>query len=214
VLGFDRGKGWHHIVYEVDGEYEWVSLPEEVWNHMSDSEFSVRLKADDAKDDGSSGASKPEKAKADPNKPVDPMDERVTIWDSRTGRKVTGNAAPMQKNLQKYLKKRPYCEVYTELPHQIVRHGPAEDKVSKKRPRSPSPAPAGVVPTPGAVPAFKIEDAGVVPRPGIAVPPQGQGQVFHAVVPLAQTQQVPPPADIESESELSIQDEDEDNGEI
>lgn len=37
---------------------------------------------------------------------------RITVWNRQTKRKVSGNAAPMEKNLQEYLKKHPECEMY------------------------------------------------------------------------------------------------------
>jgi len=37
---------------------------------------------------------------------------RITVWNRKTKRKVSGNAAPMEKNLAEYLKKHPECEMY------------------------------------------------------------------------------------------------------
>lgn len=37
---------------------------------------------------------------------------RITVWNRTTKRKVSGNAAPMEKNLSEYLRKHPECEMY------------------------------------------------------------------------------------------------------
>jgi len=43
---------------------------------------------------------------------TDEQSRRVTVWNRVTKRKVSGNAAPMEKNLADYLKKHPECELY------------------------------------------------------------------------------------------------------
>jgi hypothetical protein len=43
----------------------------------------------------------------------DSTEKRVTIWHKKEKRKISGNAAPMEKNLRSYLATHPECEVYT-----------------------------------------------------------------------------------------------------
>lgn len=43
---------------------------------------------------------------------TDITEKRVTIWHTIEKRKISGNAAPMEKNLRSYLATHPECEVY------------------------------------------------------------------------------------------------------
>jgi len=38
--------------------------------------------------------------------------KRITMWNKRENRKISGNAAPMEKNMSEYLRKHPECEIY------------------------------------------------------------------------------------------------------
>ena len=45
---------------------------------------------------------------------MEPASEaRVTLWNNATKRKIAGKAAPMQRNLDDYLRKHPECELYS-----------------------------------------------------------------------------------------------------
>lgn len=44
--------------------------------------------------------------------PSEAAPKRITMWNKRENRKISGNAAPMEKNIEEYLRKHPECEVY------------------------------------------------------------------------------------------------------
>merc|ERR1711977_705639 len=44
---------------------------------------------------------------------LDVTDKRVTMWNREEMRKISGNAAPMEKNVAAYLRNHPNLEVYT-----------------------------------------------------------------------------------------------------
>lgn len=44
---------------------------------------------------------------------------RVTVWNRETLRKISGKAAPMEKNLDEYLRRHPECELYGDQDAQL-----------------------------------------------------------------------------------------------
>lgn len=54
--------------------------------------------------------------------------ERVVMWNTREQRKVSGNAAPMIKNLKSYLKRHPDREIYTGQDETIDRAARAQSR--------------------------------------------------------------------------------------
>merc|ERR1712166_1655032 len=54
-----------------------------------------------------------ETTKGKRSKGTGPGGDRITVWNRTSKRKVSGNAAPSEKNLADYLRNRPHCEVYT-----------------------------------------------------------------------------------------------------
>jgi hypothetical protein len=62
-----------------------------------------------------------------PSNPIPEVEKRVTIWHRKERRKISGNAAPMEKNLTSYLLTHPLCEIYRD-----------QDKVDNVKPASPT----------------------------------------------------------------------------
>merc|ERR1712199_19259 len=61
---------------------------------------------------------------------------RVTMWNTQELRKVSGNAAPMEKNVQEYIRQHPEMEVYVAQ-DQMVTHDQLATKASRAARRVP-----------------------------------------------------------------------------
>mmetsp|Transcript_18228 Transcript_18228/g.38054 ORF Transcript_18228/g.38054 Transcript_18228/m.38054 type:complete len:249 (+) Transcript_18228:384-1130(+) len=93
----------------------------------------------------------------------DRQGEHVTIWNRVERRKIAGNAAPLRKNLERYLSRHPDCEVYD---HQDLGTNPRRKKTSKPAKNSQSTmSPTSVVhDPPEQVLNYRVE----TPRPSYA----------------------------------------------
>ena len=90
-----------------------------------------------------------QESETEPPKPLEPAkvpshlkfedDDHVTIWNRLEKRKIAGNAAPLGRNLERYLQRHLDCEVYENQDYD-----PNRSKSSRKRPKvSPKDAKAG-----------------------------------------------------------------------
>lgn len=88
--------------------------------------------------------------------------ERVVMWNTREQRKVSGNAAPMIKNLKSYLKRHPDREIYARQDEAIDRVARAQSRalamLAKAVGADPPPQPSSSAAAPVAA-AERAEDA-------------------------------------------------------
>jgi len=104
-----------------------------------------------------------------------PPERRVPIWNHAQKRKITGNSAPLERNLQKYLKQHTDCEVLVAQDKGVPLVGD-KDKAPALSPDNENyGAGSGLLP-------------GTMQAPGLPGQPQGKMPIYHqggsSVVPL------------------------------
>jgi len=63
----------------------------------------------------------------------EPHQKRITVWNKKENRKISGNAAPMENNLHDYLAKHPDCEVYAGQGGMVDPAARAAQQLAEKR---------------------------------------------------------------------------------